>query len=123
MIQGLTLGKLCLFIINKLVLGKLSWEPAFLQLLALPLDVQRGCFRGNLAYRMKMELSSVLYLLGLLTGGSSGFFQLDTCEILAVGSAGQMFGLLAVCSEGRIASSLRCSARHLFAQNSSLVES
>ena len=58
-----------------------------------------------------------------LTGGSSGFFQLDTCEILAVGSASQMFGLLAVCSEGRIASSLICPARHRFAQNSSLVES
>ena len=35
-------------------------------------------FRGNLAYRMKMESSSVFYLLGLLTGGSSWFSQLDT---------------------------------------------
>ena len=70
-------------------------------------------FRGILAYRMK----------GLLTGCRSWFFQLDTLWKPCCWLWAPNFQTPGWCREGRIPLSSRCSALHLFAQNSSLVES
>ena len=110
------MGKLCWFKFNmnwfrKIILTTCLSVSCWL--LALSLNAQRCCFVGSWPTGWRdCWLEAVL-----------GFFNWTLCENLAVGSGRQISRHLADVVEGRIPFSSRCSALHLIAQNSSLVES